>query len=467
MKSQAGKSGKEQEFWQNYARKLLSHGIIEKRAEWTLRRAQVFVQGLNGLRLREVSSAYVGNYLDELGRKPGMRGWQVAQTVEALRVLFLEMVQSDWATDFDWNGRIAACRELEEEHPTVARDRAVRKRVGPGGAFMKNVAIWDAKELLARLREVTRIRAMSIRTEQTYASWVERFASFCGGGIPRDPQAGVVQYLEYLALERGISPSTQTQALNSLVFLYREVMGCDLGELGNYQRPATRRQVPVVMGRAEVARLMACMSGRFKVMALLLYGTGMRLMECVRLRVKDLDFANGYIVVRAGKGGKDRRVPLPERQSGELRRHLEEVVRPDFLKDQAAGAEGVYLPEALLRKYPNAGREWQWQYLFPAAQLSMDPRTGMRRRHHIHENGLQKAVKDAAKEAGIAKRVTCHTLRHSFATHLLESGYDIRTVQELLGHSDVSTTMIYTHVLNRPGVAVRSPGDMLPGVGEV
>ena len=268
---------------------------------------------------------------------------------------------------------------------------------------------------------------------------------------------------------RGVSPSTQSQALNALIFLYKQVLECEIGELGNYQRPAVRRQVPVVLTREEVSRLSVCMSGRFKLMAELLYGTGMRLMECVRLRVKDVDFGNGYIVVRAGKGAKDRRVPLAERQAGPLKRHLEEEVRPLYEKDRVAGTGAVYIPETLSRKYPNAGREWKWQYLFPAAQVSKDPRTGLTRRHHIHENGLQRAVKEAADKAGLAKRVTCHTLRHSFATHLLESGYDIRTVQELLGHSDVSTTMIYTHVLNRPGVAVRSPGDMLPvlcGTGE-
>lgn len=354
-----------------------------KRAEWILRRAQQFVYGLGGLRLRGVSSAYVGDYLDALGRKPGVHGWQIGQTVEALQILFMEIIQSDWASDFDWKGWLARCRELDEAHPTLARGRPVRERnpmkqggdvrQGEAGAAVKT------KELVARLRELARVRGMSIRTEQTYADWVGRYAMFFRGKIPTEPNPGVVQYLEHLALERGVSGATQSQALNALVFLYKQVLGVELGQLGEYQRPAVRRQVPVVLSREEVSRLMACMGGRFKLMALLLYGTGMRLMECVRLRVKDIDFANGYIAVRDGKGGKDRRVPLPERQVKELRRHLEEEVRPEFLKDRAARVGGVYLPESLARKYPNAGREWKWQYLFPAAQLSADPRSGIRR----------------------------------------------------------------------------------------
>jgi integron integrase len=234
----------------------------------------------------------------------------------------------------------------------------------------------------------------------------------------------------------------------------------ELGDLGSYRRPVRKQRLPVVLSRPETESLLKELTGRNALMASLLYGAGMRLMECVRLRVKDIDFGNGYITVVDGKGGKDRRVPLPERIIPDLQTHLEKM-KQQHDADLKAGFGEVFLPEGVARKYPQAGREWIWQYVFPAARISTDPRSGVQRRHHINENGLQKAIKEATLKAGIPKRVTCHTLRHSFATHLLAGGADIRTVQELLGHADVSTTMIYTHVLNRPGLAGRSPLDTL------
>jgi integron integrase len=317
----------------------------------------------------------------------------------------------------------------------------------------------EAEKHLQRIREVTRVRGMSIRTEQTYVGWAERFAAYCGGDFPDDSRK-VRDFLEYLALARRVAPSTQAQALNALVFLYGQVLERELDDLGSYRRPVRKQRLPVVLSPGEVQSLLASMTGRNQLMASLLYGAGMRLMECVRLRVKDVDFDNGYIMVVDGKGGKDRRVPLPKRIVPTLRKHLAEV-KEQHDKDLQAGFGEVYLPEGVARKYPTAVREWIWQYVFPATRISTDPRSGKRRRHHINENGLQKAIKAAVQNAGISKRATCHTLRHSFATHLLTGGADIRTVQELLGHADVATTMIYTHVLNRSGVAGCSPLDTL------
>jgi integron integrase len=269
----------------------------------------------------------------------------------------------------------------------------------------------------------------------------------------------VKTYLDYLAVEREVTASTQNQALNALVFFYGEVLQKPIGEIEEFARAKRPRRLPEVMTRDEVQRLLSKMSGITGLMAGLMYGSGIRLMECVRLRVKDIDFAQHQIMVRDGKGQKDRVTMLPERFAASLQEHLARV-KVTYEQDLAQGTADVYIWPALARKYPNMGKEWIWQYAFPAKTLSVDPRSGKVRRHHINETLVQKAVKQAAAQAAINKRVSCHTLRHSFATHLLEAGYDIRTVQELLGHANVITTMIYTHVLNRPGLSVKSPADI-------
>ncbi|MFC1461765.1 integron integrase, partial [Verrucomicrobiota bacterium] len=301
----------------------------------------------------------------------------------------------------------------------------------------------------------------SIRTERTYGEWVARFIVF---NDYKDPlllcARNVNEYLGYLADIRRVAASTQNQALCALVFFWKHVLGVELGGLGEFKYAKRPARMPVVMTREEVDRLMEKMpEGTSRLMAGLLYGSGLRLMECVRLRVKDVDFDQRQIMVRDGKGEKDRVTVLPDKYTQPLKDHLAKV-KELFEVDQRAGVGEVYIWPSLERKYPNTGKEWGWQYVFPASNYSTDPRTGKTRRHHINESGLQKAVKAAARKAGLVKQASCHTLRHSFATHLLETGYDIRTVQELLGHADVSTTMIYTHVLNRPGLAVKSPADL-------
>ena len=265
-------------------------------------------------------------------------------------------------------------------------------------------------------------------------------------------------YLTHLAVGEKVSPSTQKQALNALVFLYHRVLRKPLGQFGDIARPKRPQRRPLVLSREEVERVLRVMTGTHRLIATLLYGTGMRLLECLRLRVKDVDFAQNQILVRDGKGWKDRVTMLPRSVKAQLEAHLARVGEI-HRKDLSADNGRVYLPEALERKFPNANREWAWQYVFPSASLTRDPRTVEVRRHHFHENSVQKAVNKAVRLSGIAKPASCHTLRHSFATQLLFAGYDIRTVQELLGHKDVSTTMIYTHVLNRPGIGVKSPID--------
>ncbi len=317
-----------------------------------------------------------------------------------------------------------------------------------------------ARKLLDQVRDVLRAKHYSYRTEEAYVDWIRRFILFHNKRHPAEMGAPEIQaFLTYLATERKVSASTQNQALSALLFLYREVLHKEIDTilLSSAKRP---ERLPAVLTREEVRRLLSHLTGVHKLMAQLLYGSGLRLMECLRLRVKDVDFEYRCIIVRDGKGEKDRVVPLPETVIPELRRQIERV-RLLHEEDLAAGYGEVHLPYALAEKYPNAAREFVWQYVFPAPRRSVDPRTGKERRHHMDPTSLQRAVKQAAREAGLQKRVTCHTLRHSFATHLLQAGYDIRTVQELLGHKDVRTTMIYTHVLQRGGLAVRSPLDLL------
>jgi integron integrase len=319
--------------------------------------------------------------------------------------------------------------------------------------------------LLDRVHEAIRRRYYSRRTEEAYVHWIRRFIFFNGKRHPEVlGEAEVTAFLNHLAAERQVAAATQNQALSAILFLYREVLGRELPWLDGVHRPSRPPRLPVVLTRAEVERLLAQLTGTRWLIASLLYGAGLRVMECLRLRVKDVDLSYRQVLVRDGKGEKDRVTMLPERLVEPLRAHLGRV-RLLHARDLREGYGETHLPYALSRKYPRAGREWCWQYLFPSQHRSADPEDGVVRRHHLYESVPQRAIKEAARAACIAKPVSCHALRHSFATHLLEGGYDIRTVQELLGHSDVSTTMIYTHVLNKGGRGVKSPFDGLDGPG--
>ena len=309
------------------------------------------------------------------------------------------------------------------------------------------------------LRDRIRFRHYSLRTERAYVHWVRRYLAFHGRRHPREMGADEIgQFLGSLATQRHVAASTQNQALSALLFLYKDVLGVDLPWLQGIARAKKSHHLPTVLTRDEVRRLFDEMKGTHALMARLQYGTGMRLMECLRLRVKDVELERREVVVRQGKGAKDRVTLLPASLVDPLRQHLA-AVRTIFDWDRANGVPGVELPYALERKNPAAATSWPWQWLFPQRTLSVDPRSGLRRRHHAYDQTLQRALHAAARRADIPKPVSTHTLRHSFATHLMEAGYDIRTVQELLGHKDVSTTMIYTHVLNRGGRGVVSPLD--------
>ena len=317
-----------------------------------------------------------------------------------------------------------------------------------------------AQSLLDRARAAIRSRHFSPRTEEAYIGWIRRFIARPGPSPEERGEAEIGRFLSSLATDAHVSASTQNQALHSILFFYQQVLGKEVKRVEGVVRAKQALRVPVVLSRQEVLSVLNLMSGTPRLMAMFLYGAGLRLLECCNLRVKDIDFAQNQIVVRAGKGNKDRYAPLPASIQQPIKRHLE-AVRRQHLEDLQKGLGCVALPDALERKYRNAPKEWGWQWVFPATSHYTDKDTGQRRRHHLHETVLQRAFKEARIKAGIAKPASCHTLRHSFATHLLEDGYDIRTIQELLGHSDVSTTMIYTHVLNRGGRGVQSPADRL------
>lgn len=319
----------------------------------------------------------------------------------------------------------------------------------------------EKSELLRRIRDVIRLRHYSSRTEEAYISWVKRFITFHDDRHP-EVMGGreVRQYLSYLAIERSVSASTQNQALSAILFMYKHVLERDLGWVSGVTAARRGKKIPVVLSKREVRAILFQLSGTQRLIASLLYGTGMRLLECMGLRIKDVDFDRNQIVVRGGKGDRDRVVMLPASVNRRLRRHLIDV-RGLYEHDRNETGAVVTMPAGLERKYPRAASTWSWEYVFPARRTFVEPETGIRRRNHLHESAIQRAMTEAVRRSGVDKRATCHTLRHSFATHLLEAGYDIRTVQKLLGHKDLRTTMIYTHVMDKGMLGVRSPADCL------
>jgi integron integrase len=426
---------------------------------------QFFNVQLKGRRRRDMRQADVDAFLDMLKASPRVQDWQVDQAEEAL-LMYYEQFRGI-PLDAEPTGAPANPRSPVNGHPDglamISPPRTVKPllripppdhRPRPGGEVN-----WD--ELEKAVTQCLRVQHYALKTEKSYLGWIRRFVFFHHRRKPSQMgEHEIHHFLSDLAVNRNVAPSTQNQALNAVVFLYKKVLKLDVGDFADFARARKRERLPVVLSRAEVQDLMAQMEGREGVVARLLYGTGMRVAEGLRLRVQDVDMDRNEITVRSGKGDKDRRVPLPGALKPELRTLLEDR-HFLFEEDKKAKMHEVELPHALARKYPNAAYEWPWQYVFPAPGYSTDPRSGAVRRHHLHEVNIQRAVRQAARKADIQKRVTPHVLRHSFATHLLEAGQDIRTVQELLGHSDVKTTMIYTHVLNKGPLGVVSPLDTL------
>jgi integron integrase len=419
--------------------------------------------------------ALVARFLADLRvSQPPVPEWRQTQARQALEV-FARGIEH-WHCERDEGGQLRPTFRVKSgsvgaAEPGGARSPAVAAfRVpaasgvpaGPGAGSQPSLAAAGAPSAAGwreRLAATLRLRHYSWRTEEAYREWAERFLKYHSATEPESlGETEIREFLEYLAVARNVSASTQNQAFSALLFLYESALERPLGDLRGTVRARRGARLPVVLSREEVQRLLRGMEGTLGLIARLLYGTGMRLLEGLRLRVKDVDFARGLITVREGKGDKDRTVMLPEALRELLRVHLERV-RLLWEADRAGGQPGVALPGALEQKYPEAGKEWVWMWVFPAKRLARDPRSGVERRHHAHETAVQRAVKAAARLAQMQKPVGCHSLRHSFATHLLERGTDIRTVQELLGHKSLETTQIYTHVMQKPGIGVRSPLD--------
>ena len=450
----------DQSIWHRFSHSLRAKKINPKAIPYYLNHAKHFLMKARNTRADQLTAERVVIYLLAVSKSKSLEDWQTNQAVDAVRIFIRDVLKHEYVTQIDWQfykQDISYTPQLNKLHiesldipeliaQTVMKfDQSLRDSYG---------------DILTRMVRVLRVRNYSKRTEKTYLMWTSQFLRFLegttGAGIS-DLQ--VRAYLEYLAIERKVSPNTQKQALNALVFLFKFGLERELGDIGDFIKAKSTKHLPVVLSKQEVERVFSQLSNpKHFLMAGLLYGSGLRVMECVRLRVQDIDFDYQQIMVRNGKGFKDRIVPLPARFVSALKNQIKDV-EALHNKDLKLNIDGVYLPYAIDRKFPNANKELKWQFLFPATRIATDQRSGKTRRHHLHETSLQRAVRAAGRNSGINKRIHCHVMRHSFATHLLEAGYDIRTVQELLGHSDVSTTMIYTHVLNKPGLSVKSPAD--------
>ena len=410
-------------------------------------------------------------FFDQLGRRRGLSDWQFRQAVRAVELWCREIERAPWAATFPWTSLVDQAASLPDQHRTLARDATPIRVGGPDSTTTPNddhrPLTTDEQsaldDLLAETRKAIRLAGLAMATEETYLYWIRCLGRFRlvrlrhTGLIDFDPGA-IVAYLDFLALERQVSPSTQRQGLNALVFLARKVYGQEDFEFEFQRATRGKRRPPTVLSRNEIDRILSHLDDPWRLLCQLMYGSGLRQAEALKLRVKDIDLERGTIQIHDTKGGKHRVVPLPRSLEAPLRHHLEKM-RDRHRHDLAAGEGEVHLPASLARKYPNAPTEWAWSWVFPSAKLCLHPRTRRLARYHLHEKSLQRQLKQATRKADIPKRVTCHTFRHSFATHLLEHGTDIRTVQDLLGHADVSTTMIYLHVLKRPGAGAPSPLD--------
>ena len=410
-------------------------------------------------------------FFQALGRSTHLADWQFRQAVDAARILACDVLAIPWASSFHWQNLSDQARSLEPHHRTIAREAipvsaipTPPKPVGDTRSPANPPAPEaDPSSLIDSLRRAIRLKNLAVATEETYVSCISRYARFCMERLGTTPEAAgiaaITTYLDHLALEKNVAPATQHQALNAIAFLTKNVFGIPEFTLDRFTPARGPRRPPTVMTRDEVRRVVNHLDHPWQLAANLMYGSGLRLMECMKLRIQDLDFGQGTITIHDGKGGKHRVVPLPVSLEKRLSQHIEKL-KETHLQDLASGAGDCHMPEALLRKWPNATRMWPWQWLFPAATLSPHPRTGRFARYHLHDDSMARQFRDAVGKVPLNKRVTCHTLRHSFATHLLESGTDIRTVQNLLGHADVSTTMIYLHVMKRPGAGAPSPLDL-------
>jgi len=444
--------------WNLYKKALDQASIKHKSQQWYGRHVQRFFGVFSDTEGRSLTRFQIEEHFNSIPADWFHHDWQQIQYMDAIRIVLTNVLELPWTAHFPWKEFEERAKSLGHTHPTLARETQDNIPNKPG--FSTKVTA-EQRESLQALSRSLRESDYAIRTEQTYCHWVKRFLLETSGKSIKKLSAGDVKaFLNNLVTIRNVSKSTQSIALNALVYYFRQVIQAPLGEFTHIHssRPP---KLPGVLSGPQIDGLLSKLSAHYQLMAEIMYGAGLRITECIRLRVKDIDFDQHIIYIFNGKGGKHRRVPLPIRTIDKLQKQVSEVSHL-HKEDLKAGFGTVFLPDALARKYPNSAKELMWQFLFPSSRLSVDPRSGATRRHHVHESGLQKAIRRVAKSSGINKPISSHT--HSFATHLLEAGYDIRTVQELLGHSDVSTTMIYTHVMNKPGVLpVVSPLDTSAG----
>ena len=437
MKKSLGESTLDTQFWLSYQNCLTKNCIKPQHIRWYVEWCRQFIKFIGALPLEDCQPEHVSAFLDNMIEKESIKDWQVGQARSALWHLFRDFLQIDWAVKGAGRRKVSLAEE-QKKRPSLSSEH---------------------QATIEKMRLALVGRQYAKRTIKAYLEWATRFLSYYPHRRVSDLDvASVKAYLTSLVDKHNVAVNTQKQALNALVFLFQESEERSLGDFSDFTRAKKPVRIPVVLTRDETVVLLAQLKPPFVLICHLLYGAGLRLLEVVRLRIADVDFAQGQIMVRDGKGRKDRVTLLPESSREPLKAQIEEV-RRIHENDLQRNYGEVWLPNALSKKYPGAGRDWRWQYVFPATRVSVDQQSGRVGRHHYDETAVQRAVRNAAREIGMSKRVTPHTLRHSFATHLLESGTDIRTVQDLLGHADVSTTMIYLHVVKKAGAGVRSPLD--------
>lgn len=443
-----GSDPKEEAWWRTYLAVIETRGVRTPQLIWHRSRVQQLLDRHPRVKARALRATDIDAFFVAL-QGLGLSAWQMEQSIDAIR-RFGDYCDARWASGVDWRAWIDRAREIEDKGDPET-----------GWGVLANGALPEEEPLRSYVISMRR-RRMALRTEQTYVSWIWRCCRFHGlTNATGLTEAHVAPFLDYLVAQRQVSASTQRQALCALVDFMREALDNQQVSVAAFRASRRPRQVPTVLSVDEVRRLIGVITDPVHQLVVhLLYGSGLRITEAVRLRIGDLDVAHRMILVRNGKGGRSRRVPLPEKMLDKVQAQMA-VVQGVHERDLANGYAGASMLPGLAARYARSATQWTWQYLFPARTLALDARDGLNKRHHLHVTAVQRCVREASRQIGLTKRVTCHTLRHSFATHMLANGADIRTVQELLGHQDVATTMIYTHVLNRPGMAVRSPADLL------
>jgi integron integrase len=452
---------REKYFWNNYLAVLSEDQIKPSLHTWYVRHCESFIRGNEGTRLKQHTKDSITEYLSGVINADQNKAWQKKQTIDALRLLF-KGIHAPLYQQIDWDYWKSSCQDLGKEHDTNYRSTyPIVTQAKLSSSPLDSAQQITVSEEINRLRIAIRRKNHSIRTEKTYATWVQQFLKFSIQKTATDVGSqSVLDFLEYLSIQRGVAPGTQSLALNAISFYFKNVLDREIGDISQFVRARPREKLPIILTRDEVSTVLNELSGVRWLVVSLLYGAGLRIMEAIRLRIQDIDFGYSQIIVRDAKGNKERVVPLPAKSIQAMKDHLSGV-KEQHVDDLEQGFGSVYMPQGLVKKYGKSANQWVWQYVFPSLKLSVDPRSKIIRRHHINESTIQKCVRDLSRKLEINKRVTCHTFRHSYATHLLERGMDIRTIQSLLGHKDVATTMVYTHLADFSQGKTSSPLDDL------